>query len=349
MTLLSDRIAEFGDFIWNHASDAFQAKFDQCAKLEAEEIKQIRAVLASRNLSDTQRLADAVRESVRQDRHFVNRLLQITGLTRNKIVQDVKAYVRHERLRVSTSSAATLFNTDLGAELGSRYLAEQLHRVFGHLDVKITPGLLEAINQATWPGYIRQERAKRMGHEAEYRLACLFSDCGIPFQPEEKAENPLCRDVVIGGMSYDLVSPSATNALLRIVSTVHTANIGQYGESKDDLEIKKAVNAIKKAGGRERVTLLAFIDGVGFESNRAGLSGVLSNADEFCQFRTIWKAAVIAASKINKSAEVSLKAEHRSRFAGFCSKYNAVVAERAAIRPGVGGWIEAGEAMVRIR
>jgi len=276
MTTLETRRAEFNDFVWDHAQDAFQAKFDQCAHLNPAEVAHLTGLLTTDNLSDPGALANSLKGLLGSTPDLVYRLLQIAGLTRNKILQDIKAYVRSRHLDVSTSSPESLFNADLGADLGSQYLAKQLCRVFGHICKPMSPVLLEAVNQATWPGYIRQERAKRMGHEAEYRMACLFKDCGIPFAPEEKAENPLCRDILIDGMSYDLVSPSAADARLRVLATVHTANIGQYGESKDDLEIRKAVSAMRKAGDRDRITLLAFIDGVGFESNRAGLTGVLT-------------------------------------------------------------------------
>lgn len=83
-----------------------------------------------------------------------------------------------------------------------------------------------------------------MGHEAEFRLARLLQDCNVSFVPLEKASNPLCRDETIDGVSYDLVVPSAQDARLRVKSTVHTANIGQYGESKDALEIREAMSAI---------------------------------------------------------------------------------------------------------
>jgi hypothetical protein len=136
--------------------------------------------------------------------------------------------------------------------------------------------------------------------------------------------------------------------LLRVVATVHTANIGQYGESKDDLEIRKAVAAIEKAGDRRRTTLLAFIDGVGFESNTAGLNGVLENADEFCQFRTIWKAAVIAASKSGRKATVAIPLLHHTRFASFCSRFSATLVDPSRQSMPRSGWVEAGDALIKV-
>jgi hypothetical protein len=288
---LAERRAEFGAFVWNHGADAFQAKFDTRAKLTDAEVKLLTGILDAKNMQSIDALSAAVRGCVKADSACLPLLLHVTGLTRNKIIQDIKAFARSTNTSVSLSSPRSLFGSTTGARLGSEYLARQLMRTFGASGT-VTPAMLEAINQATWPGYIRQERAKRMGHEAEYRITCLLRDCKLPFAPEEKAENPLCRDIKINDVSYDLVSPSASDATLRIKSTVHTANIGQYGESKDDLEIREAAEAIaeENADGAS-ITLLGFIDGVGFESNRAGLDGVLSKADEFCQFRTIWKAA----------------------------------------------------------
>jgi len=326
-TTLEAKRSEFADFVWNHSSDAFQARFDTRAKLTQKEAESIIRLLLPTNRKSVQSLSLAVKAAVQADASLLPVLLQITGLTRNKILQDIKAYARSHHLGISLSSPQGLFNSETGTKLASEYLARQLDRVYGHCD-EITVPMLEAINQATWLGYIRQERAKRMGHEAEYRLACLLRNCDIPFAPEEKAENPLCRDIKINGISYDLVSPSADNALLRIKSTVHTANIGQYGESKDDLEIREANAAIEreiKTGGK--VTLLAFIDGVGFESNRAGLDGVLTKSHEFCQFRTIWKAVAIAADKSHRKLTVALPKEQIRQFAEFAERYAATLTE----------------------
>jgi hypothetical protein len=68
--------------------------------------------------------------------------------------------------------------------------------------------------------------------------------------------------------------------------------------------------------------LLAFVDGVGFESNRAGLRGLLKKSDEFCQFRTIWKAIVICCSKLNKPVSVFLPGEEIERYRDWFGRYN---------------------------
>lgn len=343
---LAERRAEFLRFVWNHGADAFQAKFDTRATLTPAEIKLLCDLLSPGNLKSIDVLAAVVRDCVNADGSCIPLLLQMTGLTRNKIIQDIKAFARSTCTTVSLSSLRSLFGSPTGAKLGSEYLARQLIRTYGNSD-SVSPSMLEAINQATWPGYIRQERAKRMGHEAEYRIACLLRDCKLPFAPAEKAENPLCRDVKIHGVSYDVISPSASNATLRIKSTVHTANIGQYGESKDDLEIREAAQAIaaEKAEGMD-ITLLGFIDGVGFESNRAGLDGVLSNTDEFCQFRTIWKAAAIAANKTRQALTAALPADQISHFKKFASRWKLTIMPMPANRVAVKGWVQAGDALI---
>ncbi|GMU26368.1 MAG: hypothetical protein AMXMBFR16_12730 [Candidatus Uhrbacteria bacterium] len=343
---LSDRRAEFASFVWNHAADAFQAKFDIRAKLTDSEIIILTSILAPKYLQSSDLLSAAVRDQVAADNRCLPLLLQLTGLTRNKILQDIKAFARNSRLNISLSSPRAMFGSESGARLASEYIARQLRRTFGASE-SVTPAMLEAVNQATWPGYIRQERAKRMGHEAEYRIACLLRDCRLPFAPAEKAENPLCRDVKIDDVSYDLVSPSATQATLRIKSTVHTANIGQYGESKDDLEIREAVDAISSeiASGSD-ITLLAFIDGVGFESNRAGLDGVLSKADEFCQFRTIWKAAAIAANKSGEALRVALPPVQLEQFRSFESRWQVDLERMESDQVETKDWVPAGDGFV---
>jgi hypothetical protein len=210
------------------------------------------------------------------------------------------------------------------------------------------PSVFQALNQSTWPGYVRQERAKRSGHEAEFRLATLFSSLKIPFVPEEKAENPLCRDAQIGGISFDIVVPDLRAPKIVFKATVHTANIGQYGESKDHLEIDEARRWLDTLPGAERPLLVALIDGVGFRSNSAGLNGVLLKSDEFCQFRTIWKAAILAARATRRALDVYLPADALKRHAGFIDRYR--FSDHSHDKEGLGnvlGLIEAGEAFIR--
>ncbi len=316
-TLLEERRREFADFIWDHSVDEFQATFDDCTPLSKAELLWFRGFLTPTTLSNRDSLATAIDSAVAAAPENVVRLLQLVGLTRNKILQDVKAGIRAAKTKVPVSSTNALFRSTEGRKIASGRLAERAVKVFGVFKAEVPTAALEALNQATWPGFIRQERAKRSGHEAERRLAALLSQCGLPFEPKDKAINPLCPDAQVDGVSYDLVSPSIANPLLRIKSTVHTAVIGQYGESKDDLEIREAVAAIGKSARAAETTLMALVDGVGLESNRDGLDGVLSQSDEFCQFRTVWKVAVVAASKCKQKITVRLPAIQVARFAPF--------------------------------
>jgi hypothetical protein len=346
--LLQSRLEEFGRFVWDHAADAFQAKFDTRATLVNEEVDFLVRLLGANNMQSVDGMTEAVRRALSASPQHLNLLLQMTGLTRNKILQDLKGYARSRSIRLSLSKPAAVFNSPDGAHLASAYLAKQILRVFGQVATHDMPQLLEAINQATWLGYIRQERAKRMGHEAEYRLACLLRDCGISFDPAEKASNPLCRDAQVQGVSYDIVTPSLGDPLMLVKATIHTANIGQYGESKDDLEMRQAKSALSSLPERDKRTLLAFVDGVGFESNRAGLEGVLSTADEFCQFRTIWKAVVIAASKVRRPLVVALPDEQVGRFEEFCRRYHARLHPLSKCGRPTERWMEAGDAKVAV-
>lgn len=74
-----------------------------------------------------------------------------------------------------------------------------------------------------------------------------------------------------------------------------------------------------------RPLLLAMVDGVGFRSNRAGLDGILENADEFCQFGTVWKAAVLAAAATGVEVTVHLPEGDAERHAAFLDRYEVPV------------------------
>jgi hypothetical protein len=206
------------------------------------------------------------------------------------------------------------------------YLAKKLRRVL-YLNPAVPESFrtFEALNQATWPGYVRQERAKRSGHEAEYRIATLLAACQIPFVPIEKADNPLCRDAMLNGVSFDIIVPSIECPGVCVKSTVHTSNIGQYGESKDALEVDEARRMISQLPKGKRPLLVGFIDGVGFESNSAGLDGVLDGVDEFCQFSTIWKLVVLGAAATGKTCSLFLSADDRKTFSSFLANHAAAV------------------------
>ena len=85
-------------------------------------------------------------------------------------------------------------------------------------------------------------------------------------------------------------------------------------------------------------------DGVGFDSNIAGLTGLLTQADEFFQLATLWKGAVLAASVTGVKLMVVLPdaTDHKN----FLTKYAKAVSVVPKIdkKP---GWVEAGEGLMR--
>lgn len=257
---------------------------------------------------------------------FLSRLLQISGLTRNKILTDIRATIRSKGSKVSVPSSYMRIITPEVWTLAGPYLASRLRKVLqpiASLNTSDFASSLQAVNQATWGGYIRQERAKRSGHEAESRLARVLRACKLAYVPVEKADNPLSGDVQIYQVSFDLVVPSLEQPSVCVKATVHTANIGQYGESKDYLEVNEAREMLnKKFPPKSRPLLLAFIDGVGFESNTAGLEGVLTKADEFCQFRTMWKAVVITSSRLGKWFQILLPQQEIVSYNEFLTDYD---------------------------
>jgi hypothetical protein len=279
-------------------------------------------------------------------------LLQLVGLTRTKILSDLKAAVRSGAVSVAVPSSYKRLPFTAAWQIAGPYLIVRLRKVLLCLPQEraALSKSLEALNQGTWPGYIRQERAKRQGHEAEGRLAALLLACRIPFEPENKADNPLSGDVQVNGVSFDIVVPEVRHPNICVKSTVHTANIGQYGESKDHLEVDEARRMIEERFPRKRRPLLfAFIDGVGFESNRAGLEGVLLKADEFCQFRTLWKAVVVIAHRLHRPLRLILPQAEIDEYRTFLRDHGFEnrVQPKEQVND-IGGAIEAGDGWVVI-
>jgi hypothetical protein len=340
---LKDKREEFFENIWDHAKDPFQAQFDIKIPLNTEELEAISTIHKSILESDNDLVVSKVIKRLLSKYNFdlMALLLQLAGLTRSKIITDLKA---SEYSGTIPSNYRTL-HTAKSWEVSGIYLSRCLRRVFEKLSTQHREAY-QALNQATHPGFIRQERAKRQGHQAEYRLAVLFESLNIPFEPKEKSTNPLSKDATIHGVSFDIVVPNVASPLVVVKSTVHTANIGQYGESKDHLEMYEAQKMLdSKYVGENRPTLLALIDGIGFKSNSAGLNGVLTCSDEFCQFSTIWKAVVIAAARINKTVALSADKDYLQKFRPFLSRYKNNIIFKRNLKPG----IEAGKVLVFLK
>jgi hypothetical protein len=340
---LDERRNEFLTHIWDHTDDPFQAFFDERRPLTGSELDSlVKLVKASQTITDADSLAEVLRaELSKSSDELLGIILQMVGSTRSKILGDIKAK------KIKAPSDYRKLPTKAAAwKIAGRYLATRMICVFGGLGGATVEGALEALNQATYPGYIRQQRAKLQGHEAEKRLANLLLVCGLPFAPEEKASNPLCRDVQLAGVSFDLVVPSVSVAQVCFKCTVHTSNIGQFGESKDALEAVEAKENLASLFPENPPTLMVLIDGVGFNSNTAGLTGVLNAADEFCQFATLWKAAVVAAAACGQRISLSLSSADKDRHAIFLRRYAGSV---LLVDPSAEGrWVDAGDGKILI-
>jgi hypothetical protein len=348
---LAERRAEFDAHVWNHVDDAFQKAFDSrrpLSDLEVNFVDELIDVLAAGKADDV--LAGAIRSRLRTDLDLTFLLIQLVGLTRNKVVTDLSSVARAVGDNRSIPSQLVSFiSIDKAWELAGPYLAAAARRAFKPLvEYDDRGGAIEALNQATWPGYIRQERAKRQGHEAEGRVAQILFALEIPFEPAGKADNPLTGDAQIKGVSFDIVIPAIDEPEVVVKSTVQTANIGQFGESKVDLEIQQAQKVLRKFFRRAKPVLVAFVDGVGFYSNTQGLQGALGGADEFAQFKTIWKIPVLASSRL--SVPLGLALPDRARHEFFLDRYGKHVSVKKLtdqVREATAAAsIEAGEALI---
>jgi hypothetical protein len=352
---VDERRTEFYEHVWDHTVDPFQASFDARRPLFDIELAALAEVVKGISSGeDDDDLAALIKKLTLKEPALIFPLLQVSGLTRNKILTDLRASTANTGASIP-SSAHLLPRREVWTVAGP-YLASRLRKVLEHvaqLPGRSVPAALESLNQATWPGWIRQERAKRQGHEAEYRLATLLVALDLPFQPIEKSENPLCQDAQVHGVSFDIVVPDLLKPLVMVKSTVQTSNIGQFGESKGALEVIEASQMIdSNFSARSRPTLLALVDGVGFNSNRAGLDGILENADEFCQFSTLWKGAVVAANATKMKLQVALPLGDEARHESFLDAHHDVVSvveltDAYRAKFGTGQSQEAGEALIR--
>lgn len=343
---------EFEANVWNHSEDEFQVSFDTAPELSENMVQLLTRTLSSaRDLRSgglgAEEFDALLRELCIKNSEFVDRLVQILGLTRNKVIQDVKARApavgvtpRMSTLRSGVRDSATW-------SILSSYLRPRILRVADDLgSAGPLSNVLNVLNTVTWLGYIRQERAKRMGHEAERRAAAILHALGIPFEPEEKRTNPLCADATVAGISFDLVIPSTSNPKVVVKSTVHTANIGQYGESKDSLEVEAALTALIAQYGSDRPMLVAAVDGIGFRSNRAGLRAVLAASDQFFQFKTIWKLAALAAAETETDVAILLPKKTEQQHSAFVDQVSGQHVQFVATPPDEASPVIAGEAKI---
>jgi hypothetical protein len=323
MSELDQRLEEFWQNVWDHGADAFQRQFDERRLLTPSELAELETVQSILYQSaDDEAAAQQLLIHLKKNKPLFELLLQLSGLTRNKLVSDFRASKAARGTKKMPRSHNALIGNEAYWRIAGPWLVSRLRKTVGLVDVKSSA---EALNQATWPSFIRQERAKRSGHEAEGRLATLFQQCGIPFEPQQKADNPLVPDIKIYDVSFDLVVPSAQNPKVVFKATVHTANIGQFGESKDALEISEAKAMI--ADRDIDAILFALIDGGGFTSNKDGLIQVLRNTDEFCQFETLWKAPYCCAAVTNTDLTIEIPDDDFEEHSAFIKRYESPTAK----------------------
>jgi len=341
----AERREEFESHVWNHAEDVSQTAFDLRPSLSQSTIESLQDIMDLLHSGGTDKqLAARLREQIEEDPDYLFVVLQLVGLTREKPRSDLR--VPLQQLGIATPSKIALFTSRPAVwKLAGPYLAHRVRSVFVNLlavDSDALPGAFEAMNQATWPGYVRQERAKRSGGYAEQRIAILLRSLDIPFEPEKKADNGLTKDVTIAGQSFDIAIPNARDPKVCIMSMVHSANIGQYGESKasDAITAKKALAAMKSG-----VLLGVFADGVGFYSNIAGLNGLLDAADELFQFATLWKVGVVGAAVTSR--KVRLVIPDPEAHSAFIARHRKSVT-LLTTPDQAPGWVEAGEGFIRM-
>ena len=339
---LQARRSEFDQHVWDHADDAFQTGFDEKRPLTLDELDALKRIVEAIRLeANIDKTFEALTAVLNQNPAHTLVVMQCVGLTRSKILTDLKG-AGH---KVPSKPELLIARSEIW-NIAGRYIATRLIRVFSSIaetDRDSWDFALEAVNQATWPGWIRQERAKRQGHEAEGRIALLLRDLNLSFEPAEKADNPLCADVQIHGVSFDIVAPNKENFRAGFKATVQTSNIGQFGESKAGLEVREAKEMVSSQFDRPTPLVIAMVDGVGFHSNTAGLSEVLQSSDEFCQFGSLWKAAVIVASVQDVVLDLQLEDAHAHP--SFLNRYSGAI--NLCQNDQSSGWITAGEARVR--
>jgi hypothetical protein len=161
MSELERRREEFFRYVWDHTTDPFVIGYEARPPLtdtEAEWLQQVYQHCRA-DVENASRSLKELLESNGAD--LTALLLQISGLTRNKIISDLKASLGEV---AAPRSYKQLHKFDSGV----RYLVRRLKRVFEPLyrsgiesDADSLRGVFEALSQATYPGYIRQERAKR--------------------------------------------------------------------------------------------------------------------------------------------------------------------------------------------
>lgn len=155
---MTDKRAEFERHLWNHAADAFQVQFDERRDLNSDELALLADVHQWVTEPDEAKALSLLRTALIADKNRATLLLQMCGLTRNKIITDLKASPEAKKVKIPGDVRGIAATT--GWLLAGPYLLTRLRAVLGRakVDGPALEKLLQAVNQATWPGYIRQQR-----------------------------------------------------------------------------------------------------------------------------------------------------------------------------------------------
>lgn len=93
---LADRLAEFEEFVWIHTADAFQQQFDTATDIPAAVLVAIEHLLSRVDSGDDEEALAKEIQALYEElgSSLFDKLIQLVGLTRNKLVTDVDALGR---------------------------------------------------------------------------------------------------------------------------------------------------------------------------------------------------------------------------------------------------------------
>jgi hypothetical protein len=123
MSKLDQRREEFFCYVWDHTTDPFVIGYEERTPLTDEELEWLRQVYQYCR-ADVEVAVPSLKELLESNgADLTALLLQISGLTRNKIISDLKASLGK---KAAPSSYEQLHKFDSGV----RYLVRRLKRVF---------------------------------------------------------------------------------------------------------------------------------------------------------------------------------------------------------------------------
>ena len=136
-----NKIIEFNNNVWNHSEDKFQQDFDERRNLRQEEYVFLNEInLMISNHESDEDILNFLRENfVSRNFETLELLLQIIGMTRNKIVSDLKGIVGARKAEYKLSNHKSIFR--FGFYL-SKY-TNFFHIICSNYDLSITCFLTE--------------------------------------------------------------------------------------------------------------------------------------------------------------------------------------------------------------